>query len=261
MSTIDSILRVISALTPAAFRPSSIMSQILAEVDAGGTVVAGPFRGMIFPTESVGSANWPKRLGVYEQELVPTIESIPSVYTRTVINVGAAEGYYAIGCARRWPESRIVAFEYESTGRALINEYATRNAVAKRIDVRGTCTLESLHAALQEAKYGLVLMDVEGMEDELLAGPNITALASFCILVELHDLRRANLGSRLRARFEATHHIEEIATRSRRAGDFVYVRNPLLRLYLFRQFRYVSDERRGPPMRWFMMTPREATTP
>ncbi|GAB1489125.1 hypothetical protein MASR2M8_15770 [Opitutaceae bacterium] len=127
--------------------------------------------------------------------------------------------------------------------------------------MRGLCTPAELSALVHASPRGLLLMDVEGAEDELLDGPVIDALRQYHVVVELHDLRRERLGERLRARFEGTHRIEQIETRQRRLSDFSYPANPLLRLYLFRQLRDFADELRGAPMRWFVMAPREASRP
>jgi len=248
--------QLVKALIPESLRPNPVARRVLASLAAEGRVLGGPFAGMLYPAESVGSANWPKQLGVYEQELVETVTGFDAHVPSLIVNVGAAEGYYALGCARRWPAARVVAFEQDPTGRELITTYARRNGVEKRIDVRGLCTLPDLVALLATSPTGLVLMDVEGAEDELLDGPAVPALRHYHVLVELHDLRRERLGERLRARFEPTHRIEQIDTRPRRFSDFSHPANPLLRLYLAKQLRDFADEQRGAPMRWFMMTPR-----
>ncbi|HEY0966789.1 MAG TPA: hypothetical protein VGD88_05335 [Opitutaceae bacterium] len=253
--------QLIKALIPAAMRPAQVARRSLSDLAVREVVAGGPFAGMIYPAESVGSANWPKRLGVYENELVDTLTRFDAVPPPVVINVGAAEGYYALGCARRWPTTKIIAFEQDPAGRELLTRYAARNQVSERIDVRGLCTPAELSPLLRAWPRGLLLMDVEGAEDELLDGPVIDALRQYHVVVELHDLRRERLGERLRARFEGTHRIEQIETRPRRLSDFSYPANPLLRLYLFRQLRDFADELRGAPMRWFVMAPREASRP
>lgn len=250
------LVQLIKALIPDRLQPRAVAQRSMERLRKTGLVAAGPFAGMVCPERSIGSAHWPKRLGVYEAELTPVIERLQADETRLVINVGAAEGYYALGCARRWPQSRVIAFEQEQEGRELLKAFAVRNGVSERIEVRGVCSAGELKRTLDDAGQGLLIMDVEGGEDELLAGPNVGALRTFHILVELHDLRRERLGERLRARFEASHVIEEIHTRPRRYADFSFPRNPLLRLYLLRQLQDLSDELRGAPMRWYMMTPR-----
>ena len=202
------------------------------------------------------AANRPKLLGTYELEILPVLNRFRDGDFSTMINVGAAEGYYALGCARLWPSLRVIAFEMDQVGRELLVDYARSNGLEGRIDCRGLCSPGDFASLLRETKKGLIIMDVEGGEDILLCQENQPALASFHILVELHDLRVEHLDEKLRERFAASHEIEEIQTRPRTFSDFIYVKNPLLRLYLLAQLKELTDELRGAPMRWFMMTPR-----
>jgi hypothetical protein len=251
------VTQFVKKIIPAGLRPAAVARRVMDELAADGRVAGGPFAGMIYPGQSVGSANWPKRLGVYELELAATVTRFDAAVPPLVINVGAAEGYYALGCARRWPATRVIAYEQDPAGRELLTTFAHRNHVADRVDVRGECTLPELAAVISTSPRGLLLMDVEGAEDELLEGPVIPALRHYHVLIELHDLRRAALGERLRARFERTHQIEQIDTRPRRPADFTYPANRMLRAYLQKQLYDYADEQRGAPMRWFVLNPRE----
>lgn len=72
----------------------------------GLTVRRGPFAGLRYPShDAVGSSLWPKLLGSYEAELAPTFEALCATPYRTVVDVGAAEGYYAVGLGLRLGEA------------------------------------------------------------------------------------------------------------------------------------------------------------
>ena len=74
-------------------------------------VLYGPFKGMTYPdSTSIGSVWLPKMLGIYESELHDILEEICSKNYSTIINIGAGEGYYAVGLALRIPTSMIYAF-------------------------------------------------------------------------------------------------------------------------------------------------------
>src|SRR4051812_22623153 len=87
-----------------------------------GWVLSGPFEGMHYSDRSVGSAFFPKVLGTYERELHERIRACFQMGVRTVIDVGAAEGYYAVGLAMRIPGVQVVAFETEEAGRVAIDQ-------------------------------------------------------------------------------------------------------------------------------------------
>ena len=59
----------------------------------------GPFRGMEYKCDSIWGSKYPKLVGSYEFELQPIVRYLFQKKFDTVINIGAAEGYYAVGWA------------------------------------------------------------------------------------------------------------------------------------------------------------------
>ena len=248
----------IKRLIPEGSRPKAVRLRLLKKLIQDERIKAGPFEGIFFPTTTHWSGVVPKLLGVYELELYATLNAWHNLAFAHIINVGSADGYYALGCAKTWPASRIIAYETEVVGRKLLEEYALRNGFKDRIECRPTCTPLEFGKVLKETKAGLVIMDVEGYEDALLAGENVALLRHFHLIVEIHDLRVERLGEKLIARFAATHTITEIWTRRRELKDFAYPEKRVLRLYLLAQLREISNEERGAPMRWFTFEPKAA---
>ena len=123
---------------PSFVKPTRYLARLTAE-KTHSTVMAGPFSGMRYIESSIGSALIPKLLGIYERELAPCIEEICRNRPELVVDLGAAEGYYAVGLARRLPDSRIIAFELEELGRRDLLRLAQLNGVADRVEIRGTC--------------------------------------------------------------------------------------------------------------------------
>ena len=101
---------------PARCRPVGYLNH-LAQRRTGGRVRSGPFAGMRYVDTSVGSCFIPKLLGTYECELASKVEWICRQQPKLIIDIGAAEGYYAIGLAIRMPNARVVAFEQDRQGR------------------------------------------------------------------------------------------------------------------------------------------------
>src|SRR5262249_14170280 len=69
----------------------------------GTTIRGGPFAGMDYVTEATEGALIPRLLGTYESELHPYILAFARMGPEAVIDVGSAEGYYAVGLARLMP--------------------------------------------------------------------------------------------------------------------------------------------------------------
>ena len=95
-------------------------------------IVSGPFKGMRYVGSSYGSYHSYKLLGTYEKELHSAIASIKSIHYDTFVDIGAAEGYYAVGLASTLAARRLIAFEEEERGRSLLGELAKLNSLKER---------------------------------------------------------------------------------------------------------------------------------
>src|SRR5215207_138666 len=66
----------------------------------GLSVRRGPFAGMRYPREAVAATTVvPKLLGSFELELHPVLDEVLDRGCSTILNIGSAEGYYAVGLA------------------------------------------------------------------------------------------------------------------------------------------------------------------
>lgn len=185
---------------------SAMLANTLAR--RGDTVLAGPFAGMAYPVRAAEGARVPRLLGAYEASLEPVIETIVARPYAAVIDIGCAEGYYAVGLARRMPQARVLARDISDRAQALCRKLAEANGVQDRVEVGGLWT----HAdfALCETARCLVLCDIEGAEDELLDPGAAPGLARADILVEVHEGMRPGLLARLTDRFTPTHAVTRL---------------------------------------------------
>src|SRR5215204_4418004 len=69
-------------------------------------VQEGPFAGMRYLSETRDPI-LPKLVGSYEAEIQPWIRAAITQRYRRVIDVGCAEGYYAVGMALALPDAKI----------------------------------------------------------------------------------------------------------------------------------------------------------
>lgn len=213
------IASLLRKIVPERFRPIGYLTQLTRE-RTGCRVRAGSFAGLRYGSNSVGSAYLPKLLGIYERELSAQVESICAAKPGLIVDIGAAEGYYAIGLARRDPQAHIVAFEMETRGQSALREMAGLNNVADRVEIRGKCEAPDLVAALGDTAAPVVVCDVEGYEEKLLDPQAVPALRQATILVELHDFIIPGITEKLKERFGATHRIEHIWQQPRSRADF-----------------------------------------
>ena len=212
----------------------------------GGRVLSGPFAGMNYTTESSGSAFCPKLLGTYEKEIAPVIESAIQGGYEMIVDIGAAEGYYAVGLSLKVPAARVVAFEQSTDARRMLRELAALNH-ADRLEVRETCSRETLSEILSAAPT-LIVCDVDGAELELLDPAAIEKLAHCDILLETHDCFQPRLSRQLMARFSPSHDVAVIPSQKRRARDC-----PAGLPLSHRDARLAVQEHRPGPQSWFWM--------
>ena len=170
------------------------------------------------------------------------------------MNVGAADGYYAVGLALRLPEARVVAFEALQEMHAPIEAAAHTNGVQRRIALRGRCELDQLRAELTNAAPPtLIFMDIEGGEVALLDPAAAPELRQVDILVETHDMYVEGCTTELTARFRATHDIEQYTTRARTLSDFPARFIRWLTRLAPRLAVELMNERRPAPQHWLYM--------
>ncbi|MDU8944720.1 hypothetical protein [Ovoidimarina sediminis] len=173
----------------------------------GGRVAHGPFRGMVLPeTTSWGRHDVSgKILGTYEQHVVDLLEAWRSE-DGLLIDLGAADGYFAVGALRAGFFGRALCFEMSEKGRRALAAAAEINGVRERVRIEGEATEAALLAAVPEGARGTVLCDIEGAEFSLLTETVLERLSGMSIIVELHDFLfeggREALGSRAAAWFD-----------------------------------------------------------
>lgn len=243
------LTKIFNLLCPPRLHPSALATKRLRRISAG-RVMAGPFAGMKYVARSIGSAYEPKLLGTYELELHPLVTNLCARKFPLIINVGAGEGYYAVGMAMRCPSANVIAFEGDHAGQELIRQAAQLNGVGDRVTIKGMCAPDDLAEFLTVIVPSLLVMDVEGGELSLLQPETIPALADCHILVELHDFIHPGLSAEIEARFRLTHRIEIIRQRGRRMDDL-----PLRSRWLDRWMIRLTDEQRPTLMDWFYMQP------
>jgi hypothetical protein len=163
------------------------------------TVQDGPFKGLKYLDQYVCGCLAPKLIGCYEEEIMPTMESLLHTRYDLVINIGCGEGYYAVGIAQRMPWAKIVAYDTNLKARELCAQLGQLNQVSDRLTIRGLCDHGELNRVL--IPKSLLVVDCEGAEKLLLDPVKVPLLAQTDILVELHDFVDPTISSALRSRF------------------------------------------------------------
>jgi hypothetical protein len=188
-------------------------SQLLANTyraREGSKIWSGPFKGMDYVEDQTEGALIPRLLGCYECELHPHIERLAAGNLDCVIDVGCAEGYYAVGLARLMPQVTVYAHDINPAAREACARLAAANGVAGRVIVGGEVKPDGFQ--VYAGRRALVMVDAEGAETDILQPELSPALAGMNIIVETHDLYRPGTLELLKSRFAPTHEIVRVDT-------------------------------------------------
>jgi SAM-dependent methyltransferase len=180
--------------------------------DVGNKVLHGPFQGMEITAHPVwkDGALSTKLYGTYELELHEIIRMAVARNPKTVVNVGCAEGYYAIGLARLLPEATVYAIDIDFDSLLLVMEYAKRNDVEGRVVcIQGISKPEGL---LFEGKEGprLYILDCEGSEYVLVDLEHCPPLRYSDLIIEYHDFLNMGHSDDLIRKLLPTHAVQKI---------------------------------------------------
>jgi hypothetical protein len=216
----------------------------------GPAVLHGPFAGLAYPAWAAGRAHHlvAKLLGAYEEELAAVIGAQVARRPPLFVDLGAADGYYAVGLGLASPGTAVHAYDIDPVARRALRALARANGV--RVEVHGPANARRL--AAHELAGAFVLCDLEGAEVDVLDGEALPALAAATVLVELHPLP-AGAGDTegvLRERFAGTHRARTIESRPRDPAAYRELDDapPELR-------EHAVDEIRGWPTRWLLLEP------
>lgn len=193
-------------------RATAVRRRVVSSLGSPPKVATGPFAGMIFPNSKDRGGGWlPRVLGTYESELASVFETIIADQPAQVIDIGCAEGYYAVGLAIRLPESQITAFDIADEDRAICRRMADANAVSGRVAIASACTEETL-LSMNPGVRSLVICDCEGCEQHLITREVARHLHRSWFMVECHDFVVPNITQHLRALLSETHDVRLIAS-------------------------------------------------
>lgn len=218
----------------------------------------GPFKGMKYPHfESVGSSLLGKLTGTYEVELAGWVERLLQTPYELVVDIGCAEGYYAVGFAMRKPEVEVHAYDTNERARQLCANMAALNGVANRVRVEGLCSAQEL-ASLVRGRRALVISDCEGGELDVFAESVMDSLSRCDVLIEPHDFVIAGVSETLKMRFHATHecavahNMFPLEKAAKHPSRLMREKDPEVLEWLY-------SEGRPESMAWLLFTPRLST--
>ena len=171
---------------------NKVLNKIILE--HGHQVAYGTFKGMKLSKNTYWSKNdiITHILGVYEKHVLKKIIEFSKKGNYPFIDIGTADGYFAIGMAFSETFKKIYAFEIDEEGRRSLNRNIENNLCKDKVVVDIEANFETLKDIIDKNKSAVILIDIEGSEFDLL-DDNLLQLLSNCYIVcELHPTLSAN---------------------------------------------------------------------
>lgn len=231
-----------------------------AEVDARAlelfpdlSVANGFFRTLRYPSaQSVDSTLSPKLLGSYESELHPVFEDILKNDYTSIVDIGCAEGYYAVGLALRFPHAEVYAFDIDPMAKRLCAGMAKVNGVSDRVHVADFCNEQALRS-IPLGDRALIISDCEGFETALFTQQVAEFMRKHDVIIETHDFIDIECTAKMRLAFSQTHNIRSIKSIDdiHKAQTYQY---PELDGHSTREKFQIVREGRPAIMEWLVMT-------
>ena len=171
----------------------------------GDTVKYGSFKGLSLVDRPGWSANdrISMLVGAYELRVLEILLEATSNRT-CFIDIGAADGYFAVGMATQSNITVVHAFEIDDRARILIKQNSMHNNVLGKVNIHGEACANEISeiVAIQNAN-SVILIDIEGAEFQLLK--NQCLLKNICneiLIIELHDFLFEDGAARKQALFD-----------------------------------------------------------
>lgn len=207
----------------------------------------GPFKGMRYPRlESFGSSLFPKLLGSYESELGPAIREILRTPYTAIVDIGCAEGYYAVGFGMHFRDAKLYAFDLNEGALEMCHKMSILNEV--NLTISGFCDGLAL-AELSLGNRALIFCDCEGYEMELIDQSLAMRLKDHDFLIETHDFINVEITKRVMDALVETHRCNLIESIDDTIKAYTYDFPELVNLSLS-QRKIILSEGRPQIMRW-----------
>src|SRR5215472_11918922 len=222
-------------------------SRIVREhLDNDWTVRHGPFCGMKLTPVLPNSFLSPKVIGSYESPIHQWVnDAIAYDYDR-ILDIGCAEGYYAVGFALKSLNTTIYAYDIDERSQKNTAALAALNGVVEKVQVRGLCTFDEFNREISNRT--LIFCDIEGSEFDLLLPDLASTLLRADLIVETHEDYHPGTIEALVSRFLPSHRIEIVYHCAKNAAEF-----PVLKTVPATEHALLLDEGRPRTQCWMRL--------
>ena len=223
-------------------------------------VIHGPYKGMFFSENNhwgIGDLG-PKIIGLYEFEVQnKLLDLVNNFKIENFVNIGAAEGYHAIGIAKKTKVQNFVLYEIDKKGQEILKDNILNNELKKNIEIENEANLNSIYELNKKFDFSktLFLVDIEGSELNLFNDEILGLLKNSFLIIENHKFllseAKQNKYQELINKFNDNFSMEIIRNTGRNVSQINEISN-----LSENELMMISSESRPKMMEWFVLTPK-----
>jgi precorrin-6B methylase 2 len=170
------------------------------------SVQRGPFQGMKFRSlNTKKSTLFPKLIGCYEECLHEPIYDLIDNHYSKIIDIGCAEGYYAIGLARMFKDARVSGYDLDSDAIRQAQQNARINGLSDRVELTAERYTQEMLLAEDFTGPALIMCDAQGDEMNLFTAETVSRLKNVDLIIEMHNFVDPRIKTTLLQLFSPTH--------------------------------------------------------
>jgi hypothetical protein len=220
-------------------------------------VLNGVFKGLQYPSLDITESTLvPKIVGSYEYQLQPWLSRIINAYYSDIIDVGSAEGYYAVGLAKRMPNTVVHCYDINEKDIEFSKEMARANNISN-LTWNTFCDENTLLNFAYRGKT-LIMCDCEGYELKLFTKAVADKCKNVDFLIELHDVVNPVISSHILSVFRSTHNPEIVNNKDVDYSKLTGLEKLSLREKEFALFEHRGGLYKNIFMEWVFLTPKES---
>ena len=218
----------------------------------GGEIAFGLFKGVKINKYSAWSGArdiGPKILGLYENQILKWVQQKKF---DLFIDIGASDGYYALGMLHSKTALKAITFEISAEDRKIAKTSAILNNVDDKILIKGEAISPEIIQILNKFSNGLIIIDIEGGEYSLITRELLEAAKYFHFIIEIHNTTHPDIKTNLVNYCNEFHNIEILTDLERNfpADSFTINLTDNERCLLISEGRQYS-------MNWLALSPKE----
>ncbi len=153
-------------------------------------IIYGPYKNTIYYQKPYFDNSGNKLLGFYESQIQQKIIELKKKFNLDfLINFGCGDGFHVLGLIKKKIFKKGLVYDINPDSKKILNKNLKLNNIKSRVEVFDEANFNYLKNNQDKINYKkiLFLIDIEGLEFNLLNTQNLKYFKNSCLIIENHD--------------------------------------------------------------------------